>query len=433
MNPGINSECGLPDNGLNRYALHSQRPDLEAQRVDYILVGGGLQSGLMALAISHHQPKASWILIEQQDKLAGNHTWSFHATDIPESCGAWAEPLAEYRWPGYHIRVGGRVRSVKIPYCTCSSEHFAKVLMPLAEHSQRHILTSTTVDQIAPGSVTLSDGRRIDATVVIDNRGPAPMNAGNFAGGFQKFWGFELEFNTDWPHANPIIMDDQIDQQDGFRFIYTLPMEHRRVLVEDTRFSNTPSIDREECLERVCAYVVSQGLHDWRIVREENGVLPMPTGGSLPGSGLPMLAGGYRGGWFHAATGYSFAMALQVAACVATNPADRLPEFLGHLSHEHAWRSRFARFLNRLLFELVKPQTRYQIFRRFYRVLDEPAIARFYGHRFTPRDAFRIVVGIPPMGLRPIQFLRSYTRLPATRVVAQPSTQPSTQPHKVPG
>jgi len=82
-----------------------------------------------------------------------------------------------------------------------------------------------------------------------------------------------------------------------------------------------------------------------------------------------------------------------------------------------------------LLFELVKPQTRYQIFRRFYRVLDEPAIARFYGHRFTPLDAFRIVVGIPPMGLRPFQFLRSYTRLPYARAVIQPSTQP----YKVPG
>ncbi len=74
MNPSINSEYGLPENGLNRYALHSQRPDQEVQRVDYILVGGGLQSGLMALAISHHQPQASWILIEQQEKLAGNHT-----------------------------------------------------------------------------------------------------------------------------------------------------------------------------------------------------------------------------------------------------------------------------------------------------------------------------------------------------------------------
>jgi lycopene beta-cyclase len=413
-----------PENGSLQ-----QRPPEEVQRVDYVLVGGGLQSGLMALAISHHQPQASWILIEQQEKLAGNHTWSFHATDIPESCSAWAEPLAEYRWPRYEIRVGGRLRTVEIPYRTCSSEHFATVVMPLTQHAHRRILTNTTVDEIAPSRVTLSDGRRIDATAVIDNRGPAPLNAEKFAGGFQKFWGFELEFNTDWPHANPIIMDDQIDQQDGFRFIYTLPMERRRVLVEDTRFSNTPSIDREECLERVRAYVVSRGYHDYRIVREEQGVLPMPTGGSLPGSGLPMLAGGYRGGWFHAATGYSFAMSLQVAACVATHPADRLPLVLEQLSHEHAWRARFARFLNRLLFELVKPQTRYQIFRRFYRVLDEPAIARFYGHRFTPLDAFRIVVGIPPMGLRPFQFLRSYTRLPSTRAVIQPSTQP----HKVPG
>jgi lycopene beta-cyclase len=264
---------------------------------------------------------------------------------------------------------------------------------------------------------------------VIDNRGPAPLNASSFAGGFQKFWGFELELNSDWPHANPIVMDDQIDQKDGFRFIYTLPMEPRRVLVEDTRFSNTTSIDREECLEKVRAYVISRGCHDWRIVREEHGVLPMPTNGFMPGSGLPMLAGGYRGGWFHAATGYSFPMALRVAQTVATNPIDQLADALQRLSQEHAWRGRFSRFLNRLLFELVKPQTRYQIFRRFYRVLGEPAIARFYGHRFTALDAFRIVVGVPPMGLQPLKFIRSYKRLPSRQVVAPTANQPI----KVPG
>lgn len=401
-----------------------ETPRSQIQKVDYILVGGGLQSGLLALAISHHQPLASWILIEQQQRLAGNHTWSFHATDIPESCSAWAEPLAEFRWPRYETRVGGRVRSVEIPYRTCSSAHFADVVMPLADHAHRRVLTETTVDAIGPSSVMLSDGRRIEATVVIDNRGPTPLNAGSYAGGFQKFWGFELEVANDWPYSNPIIMDDQIDQMDGFRFIYSLPMARRRVLVEDTRFSNTPTIDREECLDKVRAYVTSRGCQEYRIVREEQGVLPMPTQGVLPGIGLPMLAGGYRGGWFHAATGYSFSMALQVAECVATHPADQLPQFLGQLSREHAGRARFARFLNRLLFELVKPQTRYQIFRRFYRVLDEPTIARFYGHRFTAFDAFRMVVGIPPMGLRPIQFFRSYTRPASRRAVLQPSTQP---------
>jgi lycopene beta-cyclase len=411
--------------------LHPMNPQTESSidRVDYILVGGGLQSGLMALAISHHQPQARWILIEQQPKLAGNHTWSFHATDISESCRAWAEPVAEYAWPRYQIRVGGRVRTVDIPYRTCSSAHFAKMLTASAQQPHRCILTGSTVAEIGSTSVTLSDGRRLDATVVIDNRGPAPVNFAQFTGGFQKFWGFELELQSDWPHANPIVMDDCVDQQDGFRFLYTLPMDRRRVLVEDTRFSNTPTLDRDECWDKVRDYVISRGCHDWKIMREEHGVLPMPTGGAMPGSGLPMLAGGYRGGWFHAATGYSFPMAVRVAEVVATHAADQLPQALHQLSREHAGRARFARFLNRLLFELVKPQTRYQIFRRFYRVLGEPAIARFYGHRFTAVDAFRIVVGIPPMGLRPLQFVRSYLRRPARQVV----TPPSTQPLKVPG
>jgi lycopene beta-cyclase len=383
----------------------------------------------MALAISHHQPQASWVLIEQQKKLAGNHTWSFHATDISESCRAWAEPVAEYAWPRYQIRVGGRVRTVDIPYRTSSSNHVAKMVTASAQQSNHSILTDSTVEEIGPASVTLTGGRRLDATLVIDNRGPAPLNYAQFTGGFQKFWGFELELNSDWPHANPIVMDDGIDQQDGFRFIYSLPMDRRRVLVEDTRFSNIPTLDRDECWDQVRAYVNSRGCHDWRIVREEHGVLPMPSGGMMPGMGLPMIAGGYRGGWFHAATGYSFPMAMRVADVVATNPAHEIPHALYQLSRENTGRARFARFLNRLLFELVKPQTRYQIFRRFYRVLDEPSIARFYGHRFTAYDAFRIVVGIPPMGLRPLQFVRSYMRRPARQQAAPPSTQPL----KVPG
>jgi lycopene beta-cyclase len=285
------------------------------------------------------------------------------------------------------------------------------------------------VEAIDSDGVLLGDGQRLSAPVVIDNRGATRLDANQYTGGFQKFWGFEIKLNRDWPHANPIVMDDQIDQQDGFRFIYSLPMETRRVLVEDTRFSNNPSIDRDECWDKVRAYLESHGCHDWQVIREEHGVLPMPMAGTMPGTGLPGLAGGYRGGWFHAATGYSFPLALQVAHTVATSPGSELSDQLHKLSTEHAWRAHFARFLNRLLFELVKPQTRYQIFKRFYRVLDEAAIGRFYGHRFTPWDAFRIVVGVPPMGLRPMNFLRSFSN----RSTYPIPTQPSTQSLKVPG
>lgn len=387
--------------------------------LDYILVGGGLQSGLMALAIRHHQPHARVVIIELGSKLAGNHTWSFHASDVPAQSAAWVDPLVESRWPGYEICVGGRKRTVKLEYLSISSPHFASVVTQKLEGNACQVWTDATAVELSGNHVTLSDGRQLEATAVIDNRGPSRVDLQSYSGGFQKFWGFEVELSSDWPLANPIVMDDRIDQTDGFRFIYTLPLHRRRVLVEDTRFSNSPSIDRDECFNKVRCYLAELGCSDWRIVREETGVLPMPTGGPLPGSGLPKLAGGYRGGWFHAATGYSFPLAVAVAEIVAKTPIAELADTLQRFGNEHAGRARFARFLNRLLFDLVKPQTRYQIFRRFYQVLDEPRIARFYAHRFTRFDALRIVVGIPPRGLRPLNFFR---RLAASR---KPQSQPA--------
>jgi len=398
------------------------------KQVDYVLIGGGLQSGLMALAISYHQPSARIVIVERQSCIAGNHTWSFHESDIPAGCHAWASPLVESSWPRYDIIVGGRTRTVEMPYATCSSTHFSSVVTQQLLRDGCQILTDTTAVEISSTCVRFSDGTRIWANAVIDNRGPAATALESFSGGFQKFWGFEIALDADWPLPNPVVMDDRIDQDDGFRFVYSLPMERRRVLVEDTRFSNSPSIDREECLSRVQAYLSARNCHDWRIVREESGVLPMPTTGCLPGSSLPSLAGGYRGGWFHAATGYSFPLAVQVAAAVATTPADQLHGALQRLSRENSGRARFARFLNRLLFDLVQPRTRYQIFRRFYRVLDEPAIARFYGHRFTWIDAFRIVVGIPPGGLRPVHFARSLLRSGSPRSSHYPSTKTTRVP-----
>lgn len=380
---------------------------LQQSHFDYLLVGGGLQSGLMALAIRHYQPQARLAIIERDSQLGGNHTWSFHRSDVAPESEAWAMPLIETQWPCYEILVGGRRRLVQIPYATCSSVHFADTLSAQSHDHRCELFTNSHVSAVSRNSVQLSDGTELTGTVVLDNRGPVAVTQASLGGGFQKFWGFEVQLKNDWPYAHPIVMDDRIDQCDGFRFVYTLPMEPRRVLVEDTRFSNSPLIQRAECLQQVTSYLSARQCYDWNIVREEHGVLPMPTCGLMPGSSLPTLAGGYRGGWFHAATGYSFALAVQVAQAVATTPASQLPAVLLQLSQQHAGRARFARFLNRLLFDLVSPRTRYQIFRRFYRVLDEPAIARFYGHRFTQLDAVRIVFGMPPGGLRPLNFARS--------------------------
>lgn len=407
-------------NGFQAFAANAS-----AASCDYLLVGGGLQSGLISLALQHFQPTASVIIVERSQRLAGNHTWSFHLSDISQRAAAWIEPIVEYRWPSYKVRVGNLVRQVNIPYCTVSSERFARVVSDAfrGTNSRGQVMLHADALQVDGQGATLADGRRITARCVIDNRGPQPLQSSTgFAGGFQKFWGFELQLPEAWPWLDPVIMDDRIDQSDGFRFIYSLPFQPRRVLIEDTRFSNTPDLDRQECLQEVARYLrmVTHGsirMDDCTIVREESGVLPMPYRGLMPESPElnehSVIAGGYRGGWFHAATGYSFAMALNFADWVASTPIEQLRERVAAGVRSQRGRAGFARLLNRLLFELVKPTCRYQIFRRFYRVLPEQRIARFYAHRFTAMDAARIVIGIPPGGLQPLRFLRSFGGQPA--------------------
>lgn len=392
----------------------------EKESFDYLLVGGGLQSGLIAMALRRCRPNARFAIVERSSSLAGNHTWSFHDTDISGKAGHWLRPLLQHQWPGYTVNVGGFERRIGIAYHSVASDHFARVVSEAISTSEGRcqVISDSNVVTATADSATLDDGRVIRANCVIDNRGPTPesvdsMKQSDFPGGFQKFWGFELTLPEDWPTTEPVIMDDRLDQSDGFRFAYSLPFEPRRVLVEDTRFSNHPALDRGECFLQVDQYLRKvtggkMGIENCQIVREESGVLPMPFCGSFPGKRQDLISGGYRGGWFHAATGYSFPLAIQFADWVARTPVDQLRKKLCEESSRQLNRARFSRFLNRLLFRLVKPQTRYQIFRRFYRVLSEDRIARFYGHRFTAFDAARIVIGIPPRGLRPVKFLKSF-------------------------
>ncbi len=161
----------------------------------------------------------------------------------------------------------------------------------------------------------------------------------------------------------------------------------------------------------------------------------MPMSGMWPDADIEspraVIAGGYRGGRFHAATGFSFASAASFAQIVATTPIDELRSTISNNVRQQRHRGAFARFLNRLLFRMVRPSKRYQIFQRFYSVLPEERIARFYGYRFTMVDALRIVIGYPPGGLQPLRFARSI-RQSMIRTRQVPNLTQTRLPHSRP-
>jgi len=278
----------------------------------------------------------------------------------------------------------------------------------LSRRPASKLLLNTNIERIDRNQIWIHD-TCVTGEVVIDCRGPCRAAIRSKGGcGYQKFYGFEIELAKPWPDDAPIVMDSLADQADGYRFIYSLPFTQNRVLVELTQFSEHTEISRNASLHEVSAYIAAKTDSEWQIIREECGCLPMPWNRAVTPAATIPLRGGYAGGWFHAATGYSVPLAVRWADAVARSSADRVFDAVNGLRNEHLSRAHQARFLNRLLFRLVQPDRRHEIFRRFYRALPDETIERFYAHRFTPGDLLRILVGRPPSRLTPIQFLKSF-------------------------
>jgi lycopene beta-cyclase len=367
-------------------------------RSDYVLVGGGLSSGLIALSLAALRPAPRLAVVEQGARLGGNHTWCFPDADVPPALRAVVAPLVVARWGGYSVRFPGRERRLAAPYSAVTSERLDAAVRAQVAAAGGAVLLGRRAVAVSARHVVLDGGERVTGRAVIDARGPQSGPAGG-ARGYQKFLGLELVLDRPHRLAEPVLMDATVAQIDGYRFVYTLPLAEDRLLVEDTCFSDAPALQPEVLRARVLRHVAEQGLSVARVDREETGVLPMPwRGGPSPRAAAPLIAG-YRGGFFHPATGYSFALAARLAEIVARVAPEELdgPEVEG-LAAALRRQARFARVLNHLLFRWVDPAQRWRIFDHFYR-LPEDTIRRFYALDMTARDQVRVLVGAPPRSL----------------------------------
>jgi lycopene beta-cyclase len=401
-------------------AYGSRNPESSVYSHDVLLVGGGLQNGLIALACLAHRPELRIAVIERESTFGGNHTWCLHSGDVPDGAAAVIEPLITHRYDAYDVRFPGFARTVRAPYAAITSERFDQVLQAKLGEGAR---LGRSALQVGEERVVLDHGEELTAPLVIDARGPSATaeRAGTYSHvrstcGFQKFVGLELELAA--PHAleHPILMDATVPQDDGYRFFYVLPFGPDRLLVEDTVFSRSPSLDVQAGRASVLDYAKRFG-EVTRVVRTETGVLPMPWSSDMAVPERSPLIAGYQGGFFHPATGYSLPIALRLARHVAAHaPYEVFGGALSDLVHEHKEQARYAKRLNALLFHAFAPEDMWNVFARFYR-LPDALIERFYALQLTPLDRARILIGKPPKGFsltQVISQLRSPRALGAT-------------------
>lgn len=362
-----------------------------------IIAGGGLAGCLCALAASRKRPDVDLLLVEERDSFGGDHTWSFFDTDL-EPRHKWVlEGIDAHRWSEHVVRFPKRQREIAIGYNSIRSTDLDRAVRSTLRRDQYRL--GARIASVAPSSLTLHGGEQLEADVVIDARGTPPMPDLDL--GWQKFVGRTYRFVDGHGVRAPVIMDAMVEQIDGYRFIYQLPMSDTDLLIEDTYYSTSPMLDHTALVARLDA--VAGTLGSAACITEEKGVLPVVMSGSIDSfwRGEQVARVGVRGGFFHPTTSYSLPDAVANAAILAGQ--EKFDSATLHrLFRKRAadlWRERsFFRLLNRMLFRAAEPQGAYRVLEHFYR-LPPAVIARFYAGRSTAFDKVRILSGRPPVPL----------------------------------
>ena len=364
---------------------------------DIILVGGGLANGLIALRLRQQCPALRVLLLEADSQPGGNHTWSFHEGDITPDQHRWIAPLVAHRWQGYDVRFPRLNRTLAGEYLSITSARFAAVLKETLGES---LQTDAVVTDITPEVVTLADGTRLRASAVIDGRGYTPdkhLNTGS-----QSFLGQQWRLRQPHGLTRPILMDATVNQQGGYRFVYTLPISATELLIEDTHYIDAARLHLSAARQNIADYARQQGWCLESLIREEQGHLPIMLAGDFPAywqARDKQPCSGLRAGLFHATTGYSLPHAVALADAIAGSAEFSAAAVFSviHRYALHQWHAqRFFRTLNRMLFLAGDADKRWQVMQRFYS-LNEGLIARFYAGQLNLADKARILAGKPPV------------------------------------
>jgi lycopene beta-cyclase len=363
----------------------------KGKRDGLIIVGGGLTGSLAALAMARLRPEVPLLLIEEKERFGGEGLLSLVDGEIEPAHEWLVEPLISLAWPAQYVSFPGYSRKLKIG-CRAIRAHDIEREVGNTLRPDQYRLNSKAV-AVRDNEVVFPGGEKIRADGVIDARGAAHLSMLEL--GWRKSLAREYSFPKGHRVDLPVLADATVDQVDGGRFVYCVPLSEQRLLVEDTYLADSPDLDLNALRGRIDSYLELRGWRGGTLESERCRALPMALGDDVHalwrGGSARVAKFGLRGGFFHPSTGYSLADAVPPAALLCeqkTFDGDTLHD-LFEAEAGRLWRKReFYRFFNGALFD-APVWDRHKILSALYR-LDPPVIQRFHNDQLGLLDRRRI-------------------------------------------
>ena len=271
---------------------------------DIAFVGMGA-SALGTYKLKYHNQDSSIIGIDRDFNNSRNNFFAFWMTDWM----ATFKDIVKNQWSTWefysqHQKITHE--SIDSPYCVIRYQDWKKFCL---EESLNISFKENNVSKIEKNNsffeITLDNEEKVYSKKIYDSRSIV-MDSDGLK---QHFIGNIITTKEVHQIKNARLMDFRVTQDQGLHFIYLLPLDNKRLLVESTVFSKF-LLDTNWYQNQISTYIENNlGIEKYEITDTENGVLPMFEINSQNKDNYIQI--GAKGGATKISSGYAFSFFLK--------------------------------------------------------------------------------------------------------------------------
>ncbi len=338
--------------GEYEQSLHS----LMSKDAEIIIAGAGLAgSTVLRHLLTHPSTKEySIIVIDRDYDLKNDKTWCFWSFE-----DAFVRSHLHAKWDTISLRGQDQSSAYKLSnhhYQCIKSDEYLKESRALAKNKVNvQWLSAQIEDFYHDGNISVvnTDQGELRSTLILQStlKSKPTVVQSNRISLLQHFLGWEIETEEDvFDPSTAIMMDFNTSQKYGFAFVYVLPFNNRKALIEYTLFTEEllDESDYNEAIQEYISEILKLKSESWKITRIEFGIIPMEDVRYPAWWDKGILNLGVHGGQAKASTGYTFSRIQRYSAMVVNSIASRSMQDLKQQSS-----SRFM-YYDRLILWMLK-------------------------------------------------------------------------------
>jgi lycopene beta-cyclase len=366
---------------------------------DYIIAGGGAAGLNLAYHLLRSPLRDKRILIIDPDKKQANdRTWCFW-TDRPTHFSSvyyrsWRK--IGFRSPDYSAEYDlGNIRYNLLRgidfYNLTHSDLKARPNIDFLYASVEQVIEAPECVLVTAGGTTYQASWLFDSRFRYPDIARQPDRYHYLQ---QHFLGWEIETETEsFDPSLPILFDFRTPLAQDMRFIYVLPYEPRRALVEFTLFST--DLLANDAYEQALQTYIEQQLHvtHFRLLATEKASIPMTDQPFNRRAGARILNIGTRGGRVKPSSGYAFLRIQHDSAAIVRS--------LDKFKHPFAIPSSPGRFrlVDSILLQILKnrPELSVRVFTDLFRKNPIQRLLRFMDESASLPETLQVMASVPQL------------------------------------